>query len=89
LEAATTDNHEVFVTVCDSGIGIPDSLSQQIFEPFVSSKPDGIGLGLSICRTIAETHGGRISGYSDGEKGTCFTFSMPMDGRSEPRHAVA
>ncbi len=80
---------EVTVTVCDTGVGIPPDLAQNIFEPFISSKPHGIGLGLSICRTIAEAHGGRIAAYSAGEgQGACFTVNLPVED-GEKSHANA
>ena len=89
LDVALSDTNEVVLTVCDTGIGIPPDLAQKIFEPFVSSKPNGIGLGLSICRTIAEAHGGRISAYTEPEQGgACFTFSLPVGRNDEVHHVV-
>ena len=49
-----------------------------MFEPFVSTKPDGIGIGLSICRTIVEAHGGGIAVDPDTECGATFRFSVPV-----------
>ena len=61
----------------DSGHGVPDELIGQLFQPFITTKAQGMGLGLSICRTIIEAHGGHISVESEGGVGTIFTFTLP------------
>ena len=68
----------VSVTVADSGPGIPAAQIEQIFAPFFTSKPDGLGLGLNICRTIIEAHGGRISVENSPTGGAAFTFTLPL-----------
>jgi two-component system sensor kinase FixL len=75
----------VQVTVADTGPGISDQVAPQLFEAFVSSKTDGMGLGLSICRTIIEAHGGRI--WTDGapKGGAVFHFTL-MHARPEDEH---
>ena len=67
----------VEVVVRDNGPGLPSEVRDRAFEPFVSTKPDGIGIGLSICRTIVEAHGGRIAVDTSTEQGTGFRFSVP------------
>ena len=67
----------VEVVVSDNGPGLPPEVRDRVFEPFVSTKPDGIGIGLSICRTIVEAHGGRIAVDASTRHGTGFRFSVP------------
>lgn len=64
------------VTVGDTGGGIGESVAAQLFQPFVTSKESGMGIGLSICRTIVEAHGGKIWADSTPGKGTAFHFTV-------------
>lgn len=66
----------VQVTVSDTGCGIPPGVARQLFTAFVSTKPNGMGLGLSICRTIIEVNGGKIWVESRRGKGTDFHFTL-------------
>ncbi|MDE0380742.1 MAG: PAS domain S-box protein [Rhodospirillales bacterium] len=68
----------VEVVVADDGPGLPAEVRERVFEPFVSTKPDGIGIGLSICRTIVEAHGGTIALDTGMRRGTRFRFSVPV-----------
>jgi len=68
---------DVLVSVADSGPGLRPAAFNKLFEPFYTTKPEGLGLGLSICRTIAEAHGGRFSARPNIPRGTVFEFSMP------------
>jgi len=63
-------------TVADSGAGVRVPDGQDLFDPFVSTKPDGVGLGLYVCRRGIERHGGRI-GYASSDEGTTFWFELP------------
>ena len=65
------------VTVEDTGSGINDSIAEQLFQPFVTSKQTGMGIGLSICRTIVQAHGGRIWFEPGSNGGTAFHFTLP------------
>jgi signal transduction histidine kinase len=72
--------HEVRVSVTDDGVGIAADYIERIFEPFVTSKQHGLGLGLSICRTIILAHQGRIWAESSPGSGTTVSFCLPMHG---------
>ncbi|HYC13110.1 MAG TPA: ATP-binding protein, partial [Stellaceae bacterium] len=67
----------VAVSVCDTGPGLSDSVRDQLFQPFVTTKEKGMGIGLSICRSILEAHGGRIAAEPNAPIGTCFVFTLP------------
>lgn len=62
----------------DSGIGIAPDVIDRLFEPFVSTKPDGLGMGLSICRSIVEQHGGRLRTCNNPAGGATFTLTLPV-----------
>lgn len=64
------------VSVADSGSGLDPRIAEQLFNPFISSKSDGMGLGLSICRTIVTAHGGKIWGEPSEFGGTAFHFTV-------------
>ena len=61
----------------DDGPGIAAEVQKRLFEPFVSTKETGLGLGLSICRRLVEAHGGVIHGANAPEGGAVFTFTLP------------
>ena len=84
ISVATARKGDVVeVVVRDNGPGLPEEVRERVFEPFVSTKPDGIGIGLSICRTIVEAHGGRIAVDTGMPCGAGFRFSVPVFDESE------
>jgi signal transduction histidine kinase len=72
------------VRVSDTGCGLPPDLGRRIFEPFVSTKTTGMGLGLSICSRIVEAHGGEIDAAVRPEGGSVFAFRLPLLASSRP-----
>jgi PAS domain S-box-containing protein len=69
---------KLLVSVCDNGPGIQEGLLDRLFQPFVTSKKDGIGIGLSICKSIIEAHGGSIGAGNLPHAGACLRFSLPF-----------
>jgi len=68
---------DVLIAVHDSGPGIDPEHLQRVFEPFYTTKESGIGMGLSICRSIIDAHGGRLWVDADQPRGTVFQFTLP------------
>ena len=71
------------ITVKDTGTGIAEEVASQLFQPFVTSKPQGMGVGLSISRTIVEAHGGQIVAEANPEGGTTFRFTLRVVSKEE------
>jgi signal transduction histidine kinase len=71
------DADQVQVTVKDSGAGIDPNTLDKIFDPFYTTKPGGMGMGLSISRSILQAHGGRLWVAAKDGPGTIFHFSLP------------
>jgi len=76
ISTATGDDDMVAVSVADTGSGIAQELMSQLFQPFVTNKRHGMGVGLSICRTIVEAHGGQIRVEPNPVGGTIFRFTV-------------
>ena len=72
------DAQHIEVTVADTGPGIPDDIREHIFLPFFTTKGGGMGMGLSICRSIIEAHGGRLVVATNGSGGTAAQFTLPI-----------
>jgi signal transduction histidine kinase len=78
IRSCISETGQVVVAVSDSGIGISDEITSHVFDAFFSTKPGGLGMGLSICRSIIEDHGGRLWPTENGkEPGATFQFALP------------
>ena len=75
---ARATGDEMTLGIDDSGPGIPPEMLGRLFEAFVSSKPDGMGVGLSISRTIVEAHGGTLAAANGAAGGACFRVNLPL-----------
>ena len=76
VSTAVTDEDMIAIAVADTGSGITPEVASQLFQPFVTSKRDGMGVGLSISRTIVEAHGGQITAQPNPGGGTTFRFTL-------------
>jgi two-component system, LuxR family, sensor kinase FixL len=72
------EDGEAVVSVRDTGPGLADVVAQNLFQPFVTTKQKGMGLGLSICRSIVESHGGRLWATPNSDHGVTFSFTLPV-----------
>ena len=78
------DERQIRVSVQDSGIGISPAVMGRLFEPFFTTRQRGMGMGLSISRSIIEGHGGKLWAESDGSLGSTFQFTLPCEDRTAP-----
>ncbi|QDV87126.1 Sporulation kinase D [Stieleria magnilauensis] len=79
--SVTSDDSQVEVTVADTGDGISDAMLNKLFTPFATSKPNGVGLGLGICRRIAQSHHGSLVGSNRIPRGAQFRLTLPIAGQ--------
>jgi len=75
--------HDVLVAIRDAGIGMAPESLDRLFSPFYTTKPEGLGLGLSICRSIVEAHGGQIWAARNAGPGMTFKFAIPAPVQSD------
>jgi PAS domain S-box-containing protein len=80
VSTLSTGEGGVEVAVGDNGVGLPPEAGARVFEPFFTTRPGGMGMGLTICQSIVTDHGGRIWAAPNPERGTTFRFTLP--GRS-------
>src|SRR5262249_11837543 len=78
VEVRPKTNHAIEVSVADSGPGVAPEAGDAIFEPFVTTKPRGMGMGLSISRAIIESHGGSLRMARGVGSGAMFVFDLPI-----------
>ena len=83
------DQDHVCVSVADSGKGLAPGEQDRIFDAFYTTKADGLGMGLSINRTIVEAHGGRLWCDKNAERGATFSFTLPVAEPKDVAHGEA
>lgn len=79
---------EVKIAVRDTGLGVPADMRDRIFGAFVTTKKEGMGVGLSICQAIVENHGGRIWFEANEAGGTTFSFTLPIRQDESPESLI-
>ena len=77
VSSGKDESDNLFVAVRDSGEGLDQANLERVFDAFFTTKPDGMGMGLAICRTIIESHGGRLWAAASSPRGAVFQFSLP------------
>ena len=77
VKSQRTEKHEVLVSVSDTGVGLAPQQADQIFNAFFTTKPYGTGMGLSISRSIVDSHGGRLWAADNSPHGASFYFALP------------
>jgi signal transduction histidine kinase len=78
IRTALHSSDFVLISVCDSGPGIAEGKLEQVFEPFFTSKANGLGLGLPVCRTIINAHGGKLWAEHNSARGATFHLLLPV-----------
>jgi signal transduction histidine kinase len=82
IKSQRHESRELLVAVQDSGIGIDEQNMGRLFEPFHTTKPEGMGMGLRISRSIIEEHGGRLWATPNAGPGTTVQFTLPINERA-------
>ncbi len=84
VQARRQDSGAAVIRVSDLGPGLPESVAARMFEPFFTTKPTGLGMGLVISRSIAESHGGQLSMTRNAERGVTFHLTLPAATEAQP-----
>src|SRR5437899_1928422 len=79
IQSQRAESEEVLVSVSDTGVGLPQQQTDQIFKAFFTTKLQGTGMGLSISRSIVESHGGRLWAAENSPRGASFHFTLPTN----------
>jgi len=77
IKTALDGDNMIQVAVCDNGPGVDAEVLERLFEPFFTTKTDGIGVGLSLSRSIVEAHGGHLRPAPESDTGATFLFTVP------------
>ena len=84
IKSQRAETDQLLVLVSDTGMGLPLQQTEQIFNAFFTTKPNGTGMGLSISRSIVESHGGRLWAASNSPRGARFYFTLSADTQVHP-----
>ena len=87
VKSQLAEDGRLLISVCDTGVGLPGEKTDQIFDAFFTTKPQGSGMGLAISRSILESHGGRLWATANDGQGATFHFTLPTAG--EPANVPA
>jgi signal transduction histidine kinase len=79
IRSRQDETRQVLVTVADCGVGISAENADRLFNPFFTTKSSGMGMGLSICRSIIDAHGGRLWATANLPHGATFQFALPVN----------
>ncbi|MDD3447146.1 MAG: ATP-binding protein, partial [Zavarzinia sp.] len=77
ISTSRREDGQALISVADTGSGLAEEVRQRLFHPFLTTKPQGMGVGLSISRSIVDSHGGRIWAEANVPNGTIFRFTLP------------
>lgn len=88
IRMAVECHEHIAVRVSDNGVGIPRESFNKVFEPYYTTKPGGLGLGLMMCRTIIESHGGTLKLVASPRGGTTFKFQLPIAAQEEEHEST-
>jgi signal transduction histidine kinase len=79
IKSGLNQEHQLLISISDTGVGLPAESSERIFDAFHTTKPQGTGMGLAITRSIMESHGGRIWATANRGAGATFHFTLPVE----------
>jgi signal transduction histidine kinase len=82
ISTSAAESDGMLVAVSDTGPGLPQANAERIFEAFYTTKARGLGMGLSICRSIVEAHGGRLLAAPNEPRGAVFCMMLPVEEKS-------
>ncbi len=88
IKSALDQDGHLLISVSDTGVGLPAEKAEEIFNAFFTTKPQGSGMGLTISRSIVESHGGRLWATSNSSRGATFYFTLPTAGEEVPLRAT-
>ncbi len=87
IRASASGDGAIEVSVCDNGPGLSPEIGDRLFDPFITTKPGGLGMGLSISRSIIEAHGGHLTALRNRDRGMTFRFTLPVHDKGADHEA--